>query len=364
MTRATPPASENVASRKRSTRHIVGGLITIAGLAWVIYSVHKKWHDVGPRIMATSPSRFILAAVMFALFLFVIRVVSWRLIIKGFGHQLPFFAAARIWATSELARYVPGAIWQVVGRVYLVQPYGVDAITSSTSQILELSVFLLANVLLALACLPACAGSALFQGASPHDQAIAKAALITAAALSPLLLLLLNPRIFYGLTNRALRLIGKPPISTRVGGRVLLRLMALALGGLVWQGLAIWVLIGQKNALNIPLDRIGLIIGAYSLAWSFGFVAVWAPAGLGVRELVLVTSLRYALPSSVTTAGDDVFLAFIAVLLRLWTIAGEVILTSIAYILDHRGALGLPDAPGRIENPRTSPTRQSDAPTS
>jgi hypothetical protein len=345
--------------KSRTVQRLVGGLVTIAIFIWILRPIVLRWHMVGNRILATSPLRFILAAVMFATFLFVIRVISWRLIISGFGTCLPRGAAARIWSTSELARYVPGVIWQVVGRVYLVRPYGVDAITCSTSQILELTIFLVANILLALVCLPAFAGSTLFAGASPQDQAYARDALITTAVLSPLLLLLLKPSIFYGVVNGVLRLIGKRPIATRIGGKTLLVLMLLALTGLIWQGLAIWVLIGQPKALNIPIDRIGLIIGAYSLAWSFGFLAFWAPGGLGVRELILVTTLRYALPDSVAKSLGDAdsvkaFLAFVAVLLRLWTIAGEFILTSIAYAIDHRGALGRPDAPGRIENARTA----------
>ena len=49
----------------------------------------------------------------------------WRRILIGFGHYLPVAPATRIWSTSELARYLPGVIWQVAGRVYLVKPYGV-----------------------------------------------------------------------------------------------------------------------------------------------------------------------------------------------------------------------------------------------
>jgi hypothetical protein len=36
------------------------------------------------------------------------------------------------------------------------------------------------------------------------------------------------------------------------------------------------------------------------------------------------------------------------VLLRLWATSGEVILAALAYAFDYRGALGRPDAPGRV----------------
>src|SRR5207237_8167390 len=94
----------------------------------------------------------------------------------------------RIWSTSELARYLPGSIWQVVGRVFLVRPYGVSGSICSTSQILELCVFLLANVLIAAACL-------LWFGAK-IDLA-ARTWLRTALLLVPALALVLPPKFFY-----------------------------------------------------------------------------------------------------------------------------------------------------------------------
>ena len=68
-------------------------------------------------------------------------------------YRVPLAPAVRIWSTSELARYLPGVIWQVVGRIYLVKPYGVRGSHCSASQVLELVIFLLANMLVAVACL-------------------------------------------------------------------------------------------------------------------------------------------------------------------------------------------------------------------
>jgi hypothetical protein len=51
-------------------------------------------------------------------------------------------------------------------------------------------------------------------------------------------------------------------------------------------------------------------------------------------------------------------LAFLSVLLRLWATAGEFMLAAVAYAVDYRGALGKPDAPGRVE-PHFSPPAPS-----
>jgi hypothetical protein len=64
--------------------------------------------------------------------------------------------------------------------------------------------------------------------------------------------------------------------------------------------------------------------------------------------------MSVALPADVrrefssNPAALGVFLSFLSILLRLWATAGEVVLASIAYVLDYRGALGRPNAPGRV----------------
>src|SRR5258706_387190 len=266
-------------------RRLIGLAITIAIFAWMLRPVLQKWDQVGERVRAINWGLFALASLMFAAFLFVFRVPSWRTILAGFGYRLPLPAATRIWSTSELARYLPGVIWQVVGRVYLCKPYGVSGTVCSTSQILELVVFLLANVLVALSCLA-------FFAYRMHGQT--GTYVYAAAAIVPLLLLLLHPKVFYTLLTRYAAWRGKQLPDRRVRGRTLTLLAAWAILGLLWQSLALWVL--THGPLHLPIQKWWVVAGSYCLAWCAGFIAVWAPGGLGVREFVFVTAMMFALP--------------------------------------------------------------------
>jgi len=134
-------------------QRILGPVITVAIFYWMFRPVYRHWDRVKEPLEKLKGAYFALGAVMFPVFLFAFRVLSWWRILDGFGHRLPLAPATRIWSISELARYLPGMIWQVVGRVLLIKPYGVNASVCSTSQILELTIFLLANLLVALACL-------------------------------------------------------------------------------------------------------------------------------------------------------------------------------------------------------------------
>ena len=313
-------------------RRGAGLVITAAIFFWMLRPLARNWDQVKDRVLALSWGRFFIAAAMFSVFLFTFRATTWRWILMSFGARLPIAAATRIWSLSELARYLPGVIWQVLGRMYLVKPYGIRGSVCSTSQILELAIFLLANMLLALGCL-VWFGIKSFGGP-------AQIWLYGAMALVPVLVFLLHPSVLYSLINRVMLRLGKPAVTEQLGFRELTGLLLWTVVGLLWQSLAIWFLVA--GPLNLPLSKWWVVAGAYALAWCAGFLAFWAPGGIGVRELVFMAAMQVALPPAVRQrfqsdpAALTGFLAFLSVLLRLWTIAGELMLAGVAYLLDFR----------------------------
>jgi hypothetical protein len=324
-------------------RRAIGVAITVWIFVIMIRPLRKYWPDVREQIHDLNWGRFALASVMFAIFLLVFRAISWRRVLKGFGYKLPVWVAVRIWSTSEMARYLPGAIWQVLGRVYLIKPYGVNAVVSSTSQILELCMFLFANVLIA--------GSCLLWYLAKISEHRTRVALIVAICLMPTLAIVLHPKIFYGLANRILSRIGKPPIVKRLRGWKLTRLLGYMILGLGWQSLAVFLI--AQPALHLKIDWWWMVAAAYCLAWTAGFLAFWAPGGFGVREFVFATTMTLVMDPSRRPAelsnpalfsATVIFLGFV---LRLWTLAGELLLWCASLLLDLRGAMNRADAPGR-----------------
>src|SRR6202035_5671056 len=57
----------------------------------------------------------------------------------------------------------------------------------------------------------------------------------------------------------------------------------------IFQGLQIWILAEKFNA---PVGKTALIaLGGYAFAWCVGFVIVFAPAGAGGRDALLILAL-------------------------------------------------------------------------
>jgi glycosyltransferase 2 family protein len=265
----------------------------------------------------------------------VFRALAWRRIIGGFGHELPVSTATRIWSMSELARYLPGGVWQFAGRVLLCKPYGISAPVCSASQLLELGVFMLANILVAITCV-ASAGFRRIPAGERHW-------LYIALAFVPVLLTLIHPKVFYGLLNGLLRRFRKEPVEQGMKKRELTQVLLWNILGLLWQSLAIWVL--THSVLGLPIGKWYVLAGAYCLAWTIGFsVGFMSPGGMGVREAVFVLMLRVLLPPQWAAeklgghlADPDVykaFLMFLGILLRLWAICGELVFASLAYLSD------------------------------
>jgi uncharacterized membrane protein YbhN (UPF0104 family) len=329
-------------SNWRWLRRSVALLLTLAVFGWIARPIVLRWHDVREQVLLTSPVRVIVAALMFALFLFVFRASLWRRILRVLGQRIPLAPAVRIWSTSELTRYLPGVIWQVVSRIYLCKPYGIAGSVCSTSQILELSIFTLANLLLAIGCLM-WLGWKTFHGTALNW-------LIGALILAPALLCLVHPRIFFPITNAVMKRLGKPTLGRPMRFRVLAGMLLWNILGLIWQSMAIWLIV--SGPLQLQFTKWWVVAGAYSLAWSAGFLAFWAPGGLGVREIVFIAAMDAAMPPAVRKHFADPavrvgFLAFLSVLLRIWATLGELTLAGIAFLADYQGAMDRPNAPGR-----------------
>lgn len=334
-----------VGGYKTWVRPIASVLLMGAIFGWMGYRVAGHWGDVRDRAGLISKPKFLIASVLFAVFLFAFRSLVWRRILKRFGYRLPITPAVRIWSSSELARYIPGVVMQVAGRVYLVKPYGVPGTVCAASQVLELVTFLMANLLLGFGCL-------VVFGVR-HITGPERWWIYFLALLLPLLGLVLHPRIFYDLVNRVTARLKKPALVGRLSGYELTRLLLWNMVGLLVQSVAVFLIVADP--LKLHWDKFYVVCGAYGLAWCAGFLAVLNPAGLGVREAVFVGIMLFALPLDVqhqfaNKSTLKSFLIFLGGLLRLWTIAGEIILTGAAQLCGSECGAGEKGGEGGTSN--------------
>jgi uncharacterized membrane protein YbhN (UPF0104 family) len=283
---------------------LIAATFTYIGIAlqrhWSTLAQHE-WH-VRPGLLALS---FGLASTWFLL-----RARVWQLVLRLFGARLPYGRAFRIWALSELGRYVPGKVVYVLGRSYLASRAGVRAAVGFASMAMELAFVLLAASVFFV--LPVCTNPALRARYGP-----VAAILILGVAVAA------HPRVLVGLLNAALRRMGKETVDVGVSYASMLRLLVWCL--VTWAGMGLAFFVFAASFWPVGWEQAPAAVGAYALAWSLGLVAVVSPGGLGIREAILV-----ALLGSVVSPGGA---AVIAVASRVWITLAELLCAAAAALM-------------------------------
>jgi hypothetical protein len=235
-----------------------------------------------------------------------VLVQTWRTVLATWDARLPFWSAARIWSVSNLGRYLPGKIWQIGAMGAMAREIGVSPIAASGSAVLGTLVNVLAGFVVALV-----GGRALLERASEGRSAIAS--LIAAIAFA---MLAAAPLVVPRLALVVGRFTGRPVRATLPA-----RAVAYALAGNV----VAWLLYGAAFELFAGgmLGRVaggyGEYLAAYTISYLLGYLALFAPAGLGVREGAMMTVLTYA---SLATRPEA---ALVALTSRVWLTLLEVV---------------------------------------
>jgi hypothetical protein len=105
----------------------------------------------------------------------------------------------------------------------------------------------------------------------------------------------------------------------------------------MFYGLQVWLLATRLGA--PPGRTVLLAVGGFAFAWSVGFVVVLAPAGAGVRDVLLIATLSPVLGTGPATA--------VALMSRALMTAGDLITAGLAAVSSRPpGRRGRePDAP-------------------
>jgi uncharacterized membrane protein YbhN (UPF0104 family) len=273
-----------------------------------------RWREVISLKWQPRPGVFALACVLLA--------VSYA----------PVRAGARIWFLSNLARYVPGNVWSFVGAVELARREGVarpvTLAVMAFTQVLSVGVALLAG-------LPVLLAERARLGRPALLGAVAVALVAAAAAVFRRQLVGLAGRRLPGLDGGGL---------VPAPGTVALLAAGYAAYWVV-TGLAFAALVASVH--RLAPGEVPLVVAAYAAAYAVGFLSLLTPAGLGVREGVLVVALSPVLP-----AGPALVVALVS---RVWMMAVELAGAAVAQVVAGRRGAVAPRASGRPGDGATGP---------
>ena len=282
------PVNEPISDAPRTSRarELLSGLFLVLVLAAVMVVVSRNWEAFMDSVDKVGVGGFLLSLVA-ALVGIGCTYLQWRSVLIGLDVRFGFTEGARVFFVSQLGKYLPGSVWPVVMQMEAGRRRGASRATMLAANLITVLLSICVGVVLAGLLLPFSIPAAL------HRFWWALAAL-------PLLLILAHPRSLPFLLDRLLKALRRAPLDVKMTGSATL----VASG---WSALS-WIALGTHLAILVAaigkpsLGLLALCIGGMGLAVSAGVLFLPAPAGAGMREVVLGFVLLAALTSGQVVA--------------------------------------------------------------
>ncbi|MBA3444902.1 MAG: flippase-like domain-containing protein [Gemmatimonadales bacterium] len=259
----------------RAFQFVAGALLV--GVA--VRSLALNWQSLRaqPIEWQLSP-QWIAASVLVVFASYAMLIEAWRRVVLSMGEPLPFMTATRIWFLASLGKYVPGKVWAVAGAAVLAQRSGVDPAVAVAGA-LVLQVLALASGAAVISLTARDAFQTVGQGAEPIAGVVIVLSLLGVATLT---------------SQPALDRIGRLLPSSWPTLRAIAPTMvavAFVANVIAWCGYGLALLLLARGllpgvALNLPQA-----VGVFTCSYLAGFLALFAPGGLGPRESVFLLLL-------------------------------------------------------------------------
>jgi uncharacterized membrane protein YbhN (UPF0104 family) len=269
---SSTPESEAPPARGRAInrRWLVQSLLLVAGLAGIAFVIARSFDEADEQVLPSAPALIVAGVLTIGALAGSARswVALFSDLVSDHGARL---ALRGTFYLSQLTKYLPaGGVVQTASQLGLARTVGIPLKRSAVA-------FPVSVVGVAVACATLGSGLAL-------DSDLAGWVRLAALA-GPLSIVLLHQRLMAKVLDLAHRLHHRIPGSDQLPTqRDILALYGWALVAVAGLSAAYAVLLSSLDAGASPF----FVFCAFALSWLVGFLVVPLPAGVGVREAVLV----------------------------------------------------------------------------
>ena len=242
-----------------------------------VWLVTKSWSQIVRSVSEIGPGTFTLAVVIFTLSA-AAAFQGWYLVLRSVGEHAERREALEVFAIGQIGKYLPGGVWVPMLHVEVGRRLGLRARGLATGSVIHALFTAVVGLLVGVWAVPT---------AASHAGDIPWFVMLLAAPL----LLLFVPRVFSWIIERLTGL------AANVSGRSIAHIVAWTAASFVLQGLQLLVI----TSAIVPSSGLSpvVVVAAFALSWSIGFLFLPAPAGAGVREAVLIAVLAASAPAQV-----------------------------------------------------------------
>jgi hypothetical protein len=308
----------NTEKKNETYKRIFVTLVMLSCFLFLGQQLYSKWDDI-KAIFRQVDFLYLEISTLILVFGFLLRPTSFQIFTRLSSKRLSYFQSARAYYLTQLTKYLPGGIWVYPSRVVVLKDVGVAASISSLGLVFESLTMVIASFYL---------GSLFLLGGLTD---IAWFKQIQAIVLLGSLLVSVGFVFLPELSRRFTPAFYKKFDLLYFLEQVSLLHRGIALFGAIAVNVLMWVLAGISfHLLVLSFGESGitilLSISVFSIAWLVGFLSIFNPGGVGIREVVIVMILSHILPDPLPLMA--------AILSRLvWTF-GEVFFFLVFFGLD------------------------------
>ncbi len=273
--------------------------LAVVVFGFLVLTVVDQWSEIRDKGVHFHAVWLIPACALLITF-YGLSALAWDVILRFLGYRIGAMRAQVAWGQPLLARYVPGSVLYVLGRVLLSERLGVPRRTTIASIVYEQ----------ALSATAAVAIASYFFISHPdlQGQPLRWAVLIVL----PAGIAILHPRVFGPLADRVLSAFGRESLPAVMPLRGVLTMLAFY--AVVWGVVGLGIYCVARSVTNIPFRDVLIVGSAQAVGYVAALVTIVAPAGLGIRDAAFAWAVKAATPGNSFAVGSLIAIAVRGVL--------------------------------------------------
>jgi hypothetical protein len=311
MENSTSPVYPQTESQTTSLKqhawlsYLIYGVLVMLAVFFIGRYLAGQWEQIEAQTAQINWGGLILAELGFIIGLGLLPLGSY-VILRNLGRPLSLPETWQAFFVSQIAKYLPGSVWSIPGRVYIYHRRGLPAVQGATALAWEMMLMIMGAAMVGFL------GIGLLLGEFSW--------LIVAGGFS----ILVAGFLVLGLVMRSPDFIEKIPLPGKIR-----KMLSLLKARLSWRAIGLvgglyaanWLVLGlafsqvaRSVSENFEAGWVLPLVGLHAVAWLVGFLVVFTPGGIGVRDGLLIIGLG--------TLVEAPLPLMVAVLTRiLWTIA-------------------------------------------
>lgn len=301
-------------SRVFTGLRILFALLVVSAIA---LAVARNWTEVSADIRRIDAATFLLAAAIVCLPP-LFTMLGWRVLLADLGSPLHVAPAGGVFFVGQLGKYLPGAVWGIVAQAEMGARLKIPRRRSAVVAFVTVALAAICGLIVGAPALP------LLLNRSDSAASTGWAALVVL----PLLVVILWPPLLNWGIATVLRVLRREPLERTLSGRAVLTASGLFACAWVSSGAHVLVLARATSRSYDDSDLLLATLCGMALASSLAMFSIVLPAGVGVREGLLVLVLAPVISTSSATA--------VVVISRFLTLSADVLYALVGWAYARR----------------------------